>query len=113
MALAVQAISMVKEDRLREKNKTIKLLKSQVRQLRKMLRQAESEIELMRTLWEEDIIDMAKKERRKKIAEKRKDTCPQCGNSTVSATLLGIWKLTRCDACDYFNREQLEEGGED
>jgi len=100
---------MTKDDRYREKNKTIKLLKSQVRQLRKMLKQAESEIELMRTLWEEDVIEMAKKERRKKIAEKRKDTCPQCGNSTVSATLLGIWKLTRCDACDFFSRINIEE----
>jgi len=101
---------MTRDGKYREKNKTIQKLKAQVRQLRKLLKQAQSEIELMRELWEQDVIDMAKKERRKKIEDKRKDTCPQCGNSTVSATLLGIWKLTRCDACDYFNREQLEEG---
>jgi len=100
---------MTKDDKYREKNKTIRQLKSQVRQLRKLLHQAESEIALIRDLWEKDVIDLAKKERRKRITEKRKDLCPQCGNDTISTNLLGIWKLSRCEACDFFHREKLDD----
>lgn len=100
---------MTREDKLREQNKTIRQLKAQVRQLRKELKFAQSEMELIRDLWEKDIIDLARKERRKRIEEKRKDLCPQCGNDTISTNLLGIWKLSRCEACDYFNREKLDD----
>lgn len=100
---------MTREDKLREKNKTISQLKAQVRQLRKQMKLAESELELIRDLWERDVIDMAKKQRRQQIEDKRKDLCPQCGNDTMSTNLLGIWKLTRCSACDYFNREKLDD----
>jgi tRNA(Ile2) C34 agmatinyltransferase TiaS len=100
---------MTREDKLREKNKTIRQLKAQVRQLRKELKFAQSEMELIRELWEKDVIELAKKERRKRITDKRKDLCPQCGNDTISTNLLGIWKLTRCSACDYFHREKLDD----
>jgi len=100
---------MTREDKLREKNKTIRQLKAQVRQLRKELKLAQSEMELIRDLWEKDVIELAKKERRKKIEDKRKPLCPQCGNDTISTSLLGIWKLIRCTACDYFDREKLDD----
>lgn len=99
---------MVREDKLREQNKTIKQLKSQVRQLRKQLRIVESELELIRELWEKDMIDMARKQRREAIEAKRRPVCPQCGNPSMSITMLGIWRLSRCEACDYFNREQID-----
>jgi predicted RNA-binding Zn-ribbon protein involved in translation (DUF1610 family) len=100
---------MTREDKLREKNKTIRQLKAQVRQLRKELKLAQSEMELIRELWEKDVIELAKKQRRKKLADKRNHLCPQCGNDTISTSLLGIWKLIRCTACDYFNREKLDD----
>ena len=100
---------MVRDDKLREQNKTIKQLKAQVRQLRKHLKMAQSELELMRELWEADVLDMARKQRRDKIEEKRRPSCPQCGNPTISTNLLGIWKLSRCEACDYFNREKIPQ----
>ena len=100
---------MTREDKLREKNKTIRQLKAQVRQLRKELKFAQSEMELIRELWEKDVIELAKKQRRKKIEDKRKSLCPQCGNDTMSTSLLGIWKLIRCTACDYFDREKLDD----
>lgn len=100
---------MTREDKLREKNKTIRQLKAQVRQLRKELKFAQSEMELIRELWEKDVIELAKKQRRKKIEDKRKSLCPQCGNDTISTNLLGIWKLSRCEACDFFHREKIDD----
>lgn len=100
---------MTREDKLRDKNKTINQLKAQVRQLRKELRLAHSELELIRDLWERDVIELAKKHRRQKIEDKRKHLCPQCGNDTMSTNLLGIWKLTRCSGCDFFDREKIDD----
>jgi len=98
---------MARDDR--EKNKTIRKLRGQVRQLRKELRLAQSEISLLHTLWEKDVIDMAKNKRREDINKKRHPLCPECGNPTLDVTMVGIWKLMRCNACDFFNREQQEE----
>lgn len=100
---------MSKDDRYREKNKTIKHLKSEVRQLRKHLKLAYSEIALLRALWEKDVLDMARKQRREKIEEKRQPVCPECGNPTLDVTELGIWRLERCGACDFFNREKISD----
>ena len=99
---------MVREDKVREKTKTIRQLKAQVRQLRKKLRAAQDEMELMRALWEQDVLEDAKRKRRQRIQDKRSELCPDCGNPTISTTLLGIWKMSRCEACSYFNREKME-----
>lgn len=99
---------MAREDKLREKNKTIGQLKAQVRQLRKQLKLAESEMDLMRELWERDIIEMAKKERRKQLQQKKVDLCPDCGNPTLKITKVGIWTLVKCESCDFFDRSQNE-----
>jgi len=100
---------MSKDERYREKNKTIRQLKAQVRHLRKELRLAHSELDLIKELWEKDVIDMARKQRRKNIENKKKDLCPECGNPTITHTVIGIWNLTRCDACDYFDRKQTDD----
>jgi len=107
--LALRANNMSKDERYREKNKTIRQLKAQVRHLRKELRLVHSELALIKELWEKDVIDMAKKQRRKNIENKKKDVCPECGNPTITHTVIGIWNLTRCDACDYFDRKQTDD----
>jgi len=100
----------VRDDKLREQNKTIRQLKGQVRQLRKENKLLQAELDLIRELWHNDVLDLAKKERRKRIDEKREELCPQCGNPTVNITTVGIWHLVRCDACDFFSREEIESG---
>lgn len=99
---------MSRDERYREKNKTIKQLKAELRHLRKQLRHAYSEVALLRNLWEKDVLEMAKKERREKIIDKRQPLCPECGNPTLDITNVGIWKLSRCNSCDFFNREKIE-----
>ena len=90
----------------RELNKTIRKLKGELRQLRKLLHQTESELALIKSLWEQDVIDMAKKDRRKRVAKKPDNICPECGNPTITTMEIGIFVLTRCSSCDYFNREE-------
>ena len=101
---------MVREDKLREQNKTIKQLRGQVRQLRKALKEAESELFLIRELWQEDVLDMARQLRREKIETKRNlCLCPQCGNDTLTTSIIGVWKLERCSSCDHFERTKQDE----
>lgn len=100
---------MSRDDRYREKNKSIKYLKAEIRQLRKHLKLAYSEIALLRALWEKDVLDMARKQRREKIVEKKQPVCPECGNPTLDVTELGIWKLSRCNSCDFFHREKMSD----
>lgn len=92
----------------RELNKTIRQLRAQVRQLRKENKLLRSELELIQTLWSEDI-DQMRKDRRNKIEQKKQPVCPQCGNPTLDITVIGVWVLTRCKSCEYFNRDQKEE----
>ena len=92
----------------RELKKTIRQLRAQVRQLRKQLTTAESELYLIKSLWEQDVIDMARQMRREKIEKKRSPLCPECGNDTLTTSLIGVWQLDRCSACDYFHRKEVE-----
>jgi len=70
----------------------------------------DAELELMRTLWEQDIIDRAKQLRREKIKVKKADVCPQCGNSDrYSVAQVGVWTMEKCGACDHFDRKQICE----
>jgi hypothetical protein len=107
--LAQRANNMSKDERYREKNKTIRQLKSQVRQLRKELKLAQSEIALLHTLWEKDLIELARNQRKENIIKKRQPICPDCGNPTLDITEVGIWKLMRCNACDFFDRKQTDD----
>lgn len=100
-------MSMARDER--ELNKTIRQLKAKVRQLRKQLDITESELYLVKSLWEQDVIDMAKQIRRDKIKEKKEHPlCPECGNDTLTSSVIGVWKLDRCSACDFFNRKEIE-----
>ena len=100
---------MSKDYKYREKNKTIRQLKAELRHLRKQLRLAYSEVALLKTLWEKDVLEMAKNQRRQKIVEKKQPVCPDCGNPTLDVKELGMWKLERCSACDYFHREKISD----
>ena len=92
----------------RELNKTIRKLKGEVRQLRKQNKFLQSELDLLQTLWTEDIAQM-RKQRREKLQNKRQPVCPQCGNPSLDTTIIGVWVLTRCSACEYFDRRQTED----
>lgn len=105
--LAPPVGSMARDER--EKNKTIRQLKAQISHLRKELKLAQSEIALMHTLWEKDIIELAKTQRRENIIKKRQPVCPECGNPTLDITDVGTWRLCRCNACDFFDRKKIDE----
>lgn len=107
--MAPLANNMSKDDKYREKNKTIRQLKSQVRHLRKELKLAHSELALLHTLWEKDLIELAKNQRKEDINKKRQPICPECGNPTLDITSVGIWNLSRCISCDFFDRKQIDE----
>lgn len=92
-------------DKLADANKK---LRAQVRQYRKELRLAQNELLLLQDLWQAEIVEM-KKQRREKIKQKKIPECPQCGNPGLEVKTVGIWKLQRCEKCDFFNREQEEE----
>lgn len=92
----------------RELNKTIRKLKGDVRQLRKENKFLQSELDLLQTLWSEDIAEM-RKQRRDKLEKKKQPTCPQCGNTTLDISKIGVWVLTRCGACEFFDRQQIED----
>lgn len=97
----------MKDDKHRELNKTIKQLKAQIRSLRKTNKLLQSELDLLHLLWSDDIAQL-KQERREKITEKRAPVCPECGNTTITISQIGVWTLSRCSGCDYFHREQKE-----
>lgn len=102
----------MRDDKIREQTKTIKQLKGHVRQLRKENKLLQAELDLIRELWHNDILELAKKERRKRIDEKKKNLCPQCGNPTTQVTTIGIWEIVRCDACDYFDRREIKDAAD-
>lgn len=99
---------MSREDKLREKTKTIQKLKGQVRQLRKRVDEVESELALVYSLWEDDVLAEAKANRRKKLEDKRLPMCPQCGNPGLKESYIGIWVMRRCEYCEHFDREKAE-----
>lgn len=76
--------------------------------MRKQLKEAEQERTLLTDLWAQEIEEM-RAAKRKKRKEKNTPVCPECGNPTLDVKKIGIWKLEKCDVCDYFSREQ-EDG---
>lgn len=99
---------MTRTEQLNKLQKSNQKLRAQVRQLRKQLKDANNELLLLQDLWQSEIAEL-KKQRRNKIKQKKTPVCPECGNPTLEIKAIGIWRLSRCQSCDYFSREQKED----
>jgi hypothetical protein len=80
-----------------------KKLRGEVRALRKRLSAAIDELALLQDIWQSEIMDL-KKIRKENIKKKKAPVCPRCGNPTLDIRTVGVWTLTKCEACDYFDR---------
>jgi len=80
-----------------------KKLRADIRAMRKKLSAAKDELALLQDIWQGEISDL-KKTRKENIKKKKTPICPRCGNPTLDIRQVGVWTLTKCDACDYFDR---------
>lgn len=77
----------------------IKELKSQIRQLRKRLKESEKQ-----SSFYEDIVDEAANE------VKVEDACPNCGKGILQEVDLIHIIITKCNTCEYKKRRKPRNG---
>lgn len=85
-------------------------LRSEVRQLRKLLANAERELEIIRDLVDSDVVEFAKAERRRRILAKTEPECEACGHVGLAVFRQGFMDLLMCPVCGHKKKvPRLEE----
>lgn len=82
-----------------------KKLRSQVRQLRKQLKDAEQNLQLLQDIWQAELSEL-KAFRQSRKTPKPETICPECGNPTLIHSTVGIWSMESCSACEHTDKRK-------
>jgi hypothetical protein len=83
-----------------------KKLRAQVRQLRKQLKDAEHNLQLLQEIWAAELSEL-KAFRRSRQPPKPNTICPACGNPSLVFSTMGVWVLEKCSSCDHTSKKRL------